>query len=113
MLSDFLDTEYALLDKVSMPDPMGGILYGYQEGAHFFGKAVMDNSTDMRIAQQEGAKTVYTLVVDKKIILSRGQYVRRLDGKTDFEIKTDSRDMTTPAMAETRFSQVIIERVVL
>ena len=113
MLADFLDEEYGLLDKVSMPDPMGGILYVYEEGAHFFGKDVMDNSTDMRIAQQEGAKTLYTLVVDKKIILSRGQYVRRLGDKADFEIKTGTRDMTTPAMAETQFSQATMERVSL
>lgn len=113
MLADYLDEEYAIMDKVSVSDPMGGVIYGYQEGAHFFGKAVIDNSAEMRIAQQEGAKTVYTLVVDKKIILSRGQYVRRLDDKADFEIKTDTRDMTTPAMAETQFSQATMERVVL
>lgn len=113
MLSDFLDEEYAILDRVSMPDPMGGILYGYQEGARFHGKAVMDNSADMRIAQQQGAKTVYTLVVDKKIVLSRSQYVRRVEDGLDFEIKTDTRDMTTPAMAENQFSQATMERVVL
>lgn len=113
MLADFLDEDFVILDKVSMQDPMGGILYGYQEGAPFVGKAVMDNSTEMRIAQQNGAKTVYTLVVDKKIILSRGQYVRRIDDNADFEIKTDTRDMTTPAMAETQFSQATAERVVV
>lgn len=113
MLADYLDEEYAVMDKITNPDPMGGIMNGYQEGAHFFGKAVADSSTEMRIAQQSGAKTVYTLVVDKKIVLSRGQIVRRMEDGADFEIKTDTRDMTTPAHAVNQFSQATMERVVL
>lgn len=112
-LADYLDTEFAVLDKVSVPDPMGGILYEYQEGAPFLGKEVLDNTTDMRIAQQNGAKAMYTLVVDKKIVLERGQYIRRLDDGADFHITAPTRDMTTPSHAANQFSQATMERVVL
>lgn len=112
-LKDYLNTEFALLDKKSVPDPMGGILYQYTEGAHFTGAAVMNNSTEMRIAQQNGAKTVYTLVVDKHIQLESDQLIRRVSDNADFRLTTPTRDMTTPAKAGIQFSQASMERVIL
>lgn len=112
-LKDYLSTEFVLLDKTSVPDPMGGILYQYTEGARFMGAAVMNNSTEMRIAQQSGAKTVYTLVVDKRIQLERDQLIRRVSDKADFRLTTDTRDMATPAKAMNQFSQANMERVIL
>lgn len=112
-LSDYLTTEFAIMDKKSQPDPFGGILYVYTEGAHFFGGAVANNTTEMRIAQQDGAKAIYTLVVDQRIALERDQIIRRMEDQADFRLMTDSRDMATPPQAETKFSQATIERVVL
>lgn len=112
-LQDYLSTAFVLMDKTSVPDPFGGILYQYKEGARFMGAAVMNNSTEMRIAQQSGAKTVYTLVVDQKIQLERDQIIRRVSDKADFRITTPTADMTTPANAVKRFSQASMERVVL
>lgn len=112
-LSDYLTTEFAIMDKKSQPDPFGGILYVYTEGAHFFGGAVANNTTEMRIAQQGGAKSIYTLVVDRKVVLARDQIIRRLDDQADFRLMTDTRDMTTPPNAENQFSQATMERVVL
>lgn len=112
-LEDYLDIEYAIMDKVSVPDPLGGVMYEYREGAHFFGASVKDASTEMQIAQQSGAKAVYTLVVPKDIVLEREQIVRRLDDKADFRITSPTRDMTTPAIAVVQFSQATMERVTL
>lgn len=113
VLEDYLDVEYAIMDRVSVADPMGGILYVYQEGAHFPGGAVLDNTSEMRIAQQGGAKAVYTLVVNKNIVLEREQIVRRLEDKADFVVTSPTRDMTTPEAATVQFSQATVERVTL
>ena len=112
-LSDYLKTDFVLMDKTSVPDPMGGVLYVYKEGAPFKGAAVLNNSTEMRLAHQSGAKTIYTLVVDKKVQLERDQIIRRVSDKADFRLTTAARDMTTPAHAENQFSQISMERVVL
>lgn len=112
-LEDYLDTEFAIMDKVSVPDPLGGVMYEYREGAHFFGGSVKNESTEMQLAQQSGAKAVYTLVVPKDIVLEREQIVRRLKDKANFRITAPTRDMTTPAVAVLQFSQATMERVTL
>lgn len=113
MLEDYLDEEFALLDKVSVPDPMGGIMYKYQEGAHFFGQTLKDNSTEMKIAQQSGAKDVYTLVVLKPLELERKQLFRRLSDNADFTVTSPTRDMASPEKSGLKFSQATVERVTL
>lgn len=113
LLSDYLKTEFAILDRISTPDPMGGVIYTYQEGAHFFGGLVTNNTTEMRIAQQTGARSLYTIVVDKKIVLDRDQHIRRMEDGASFRLMTDTRDMTTPEKSRLKFSQATVERVVL
>lgn len=112
-LKDYLSTEFVILDKNSVPDPMGGVLYVYTEGAAFKGAAVANTTTEMRIAQQSGAKQLYTLVVDKKVQLERDQIIRRVSDKAIFRITTPTSDMTAPAHAANQFSQAGMERVVL
>lgn len=113
MLEDYLNVEYCLLDKISAPDSFGGIIYTYQEGAGFTGGPVLDNSADVRIAQQEGAKATYTLVIKKPLELERGQLIRRMKDGANFRITSDSRDMTTPDHSTLQCSQASMERVVL
>lgn len=113
MLSDYLNTDFVIMDKKSEPDPFGGVLYVYTEGASFKGGAVANNTTEMRIAQQSGAKALYTLVVDRKIVLDRDQIIRRVSDKADFRIVSPTMDMTAPAHAENQFSQATMERVIL
>lgn len=113
MLSDYLNTEFALLDKVSRPDPMGGVIYSYQEGAHFLGGMVKNATTEMVIAEQNGAKSTFTLVVDRKLELERGQIIRRLEDGGNYRITSPTRDMMTPASSALKFSQATMEVVEL
>jgi hypothetical protein len=110
-LADYLNVEFAVMDKTTKPDPMGGILTVYQEGAHFRAGLVANTTTEMRIAQQNGAKSLYTLVVDKRIVLERGDMIRRLSDKADFRLLSATRDMTTPPKAGIQCSQATLERV--
>ena len=112
-LADYLKTDFVIMDRISVPDPMGGVQYVYQQGAEFKAGVVADHSTEMQLAGQTGAKALYTLVVDKKIVLERDQIIRRADDGANFRLTTDTRDMTTPAKAMNQFSQASMERVVL
>ena len=113
-LADYLNTDFVVMDKTTKKDEeFGGIITVWQEGAPVVGALVKKSSTEMLIAEQQGAKAIYTLVTDKKIVLTRGMMVRRVNDKANFEIKSDSADMTTPAHAGIQFSQVTAERVVL
>lgn len=112
-LSDYLKTDFVIMDKTSVPDPMGGVLYVYQEGAPFKAGVVANQTTEMQLAGQTGAKAIYTIVVDQKIVLEREQLIRRVEDRADFRITTPTREMTTPAHAVNRFSQATAERVAL
>lgn len=113
MLDDYLNVEYCILDKISQPDPFGGVLYVYQEGARFTGGPVIDSTAETRIAQQEGARTTYTLVVKKPIELERGTLIRRLSDGANYKLTTDTRDMKTPDFSGLACAQATMERVVL
>ena len=110
----FLTTEYVVMDKTTQKDEeFGGIITVWKEGAPFVGHMVKRNDSTVLIAEQEGAKAIYTLVTDKKVVLERGMMIRRLEDKADFAIKSDPRDMQAPETSRLQFSQVIAERVVL
>lgn len=113
MLSDYISIAFALMDKVSRPDPFGGIVYTYEEGARFLGGMVKNASTEMVIAEQNGAKSTYTLVVDRKLELERGQIVKRLEDGSLYKVTAPARDMMTPAKSALQFSQATMEAVEL
>lgn len=112
-LRDYVNIDFCLLDKVSAPDPFGGLVYTYQEGAHFLGGVVKNNTSAMQIAEQSGTKSVYTLVVDRHIVLERDAVVRRIEDGANFRITSPTRDMQTPAHSALQFSQATMERVEL
>ena len=96
MLEDYLQTRFCILDKISRPDPFGGVIYVYQEGAAFLGGAVRNTATDAQIANQQGGRTLYTLVVQKGLELERGQLIRRMEDGSNYKLLTGLRDMQTP-----------------
>lgn len=112
-LADYLNTDFLVLDKTTAPDPFGGILTVYKEGAPFTGALVANSTTEMRIAQQGGAKQLYTLVVDRRIVLDRDTYFRRVKDGANFRLLSSTEDMTTPAFSSIQCSQASAERVVL
>lgn len=110
----FLTTEMIVMDKTTEEDKeFGGIITVWKEGAHFMGTLVAKNSTEVRIAQQQGAKALYTLVTDKKIMLTRDMMVRRASDAADFRVTADSIDMKAPDFSAIQYAQCPVERVVL
>lgn len=110
-LRDYMNTPFCLLDRVSTADPFGGVVYTYVEGAHFAAGMVTNATTEMQIAEQSGAKSVYTLVVDRHTVLERGQLVRRLTDGSTYRITAPTRDMQTPEQSALKFAQTTMERV--
>lgn len=111
---DFLNTDMVMMDKTTKPDPeFGGILTVWKEGAAFRANLVPISNTEIRIAEQQGAKALYTIVTDQKVMLSRGDFVRRVSDKATYRVTADSADMAVPAFSSIRYAQCPAERVVL
>lgn len=98
-----------MLDKKSVADGLGGVRWEYTEGVHFRAGLDTNQSTEARIAYQTGAKVLYTLVHDKYLMLEQGDAVKRTADGLVLRIKSDSRDMRTPEVAQIQFAQVMAE----
>ena len=112
-LSDFLDDQLAIMDKVSRPDGFGGFVWVWQEGVHFLGKAVHKSGNELYIAQQQGMKETYSITTQANIPLERGDYVKRLRDGATLKVTTAPEDGTPPTISDVKFLYVLAERVTL
>lgn len=111
-LNDFF-TDFCMLDRKSVPDGMGGVIYEYTDGVAFRAGISTENSTQARIAYQTGARVIYTIVTDTHMQLEVNDRVKRLSDGQRFRITSNASDMTTPEIAQMQYSQVTAEAVSL
>lgn len=112
MLNDFFES-FCLLDWHSQPDGMGGVVWDVTDGVEFPAGLVTDQSAQARIAYQQGAKVLYTLVFAKSMKLEAGDGVKRLSDGLMLRITSNARDMQTPDMAAMQYAQVSAEVLAL
>lgn len=109
-LQDFF-VEMCMMDRNSVSDGMGGVVPNYTEGAHFMAGITTNQSTQARVAYQQGLKTMYTIVFKPTVTLAYGDRVKRISDGLVFKVTSNARDMTTPAAAALQMSQVTAEVV--
>lgn len=112
-LEDFLTEELCIMDKISHPDGFGGIVYTWQEGASFYGKAIRKQGDTLLVAQQQGARETYSITTKAQVQLERGSHVKRMTDGATMRIITDPEDGTPPGISDMRFVYVLAERVSL
>ena len=109
-LSDFLKP-FAMQNWISEPDGLGGIIWHWEDGAPFDGGLVLDSSTEMKIAHQNGTRNVYTLTTYATVQFEPGDMVKRLSDGALFRITSHSPDKIAPATAGIQTAEVTCERV--
>ncbi len=98
-----------IMDKTTYKDEYGGVKTKYVEGAEIPVAYSFDNSTQARIAEQEGVTNRYTLTTKKNIILQYHDVLKRVrDGKI-FRVTSDGDDNMTPNNAGLDLRQVEAE----
>lgn len=107
-LEDYF-TDFCMMDRRTVEDGYGGVTTQYVEGAHFQAGITTKQSTQARIAYQQGLKVMYTLVFKPTISVNNGDVVKRLSDGLTLKVTSKSRDMTTPAAAQLQMSQVSAE----
>lgn len=107
-LDDYM-VDFCMLDKRTVEDGYGGVTTEHVEGARFKAGITTNQSNEAKIAYQQGLKVIYTLVFKPTIALENGDRVKRLSDGLVLRITSKSRDMTTPARANLRMSQVSAE----
>lgn len=109
-LSDFFEP-FVMQVQDSRPDGLGGIEWWTEDGDTFQAGISTMSSTEAKIAEQNGMKTIYTIVAPESVTLRQDDRVKRVKDGRLYRITSDSADMTTPAPASVRYAQVTAEVV--
>ncbi len=109
-LSDFFEP-FVMQVQYTAPDDFGGVTWWLDDGDAFQAGISTESSTEAKIAEKNGMKTIYTIVTPETVTLKQDDRVKRVKDGRVYRITSDSADMTTPAPASVRFSQVTAEVV--
>ena len=98
-----------MVDKTTTPDGYGGYKATYKESAEIMVAYALDDSTEARIAQQEGINNRYSLFTKKNVSLKFPDIVKRASDGKYFRITSDGADMKTPESAGLNLRKVEAE----
>ena len=98
-----------MLNKVVQSDGFGGYYTQWIEGVEFNAAIAFDTSIQARTAEAQGVTSVYTVTVDRNMVLEYHDVFKRLsDGKV-FRATSDGDDSYTPSSAGLNMRQVTAE----
>lgn len=114
ILNDY-NTEITLLDETSSvsPDPyggIGGVDYSYNKGAVITVQLIPQETLGAQVAEAITEKKMYTVCVDKGMILKKGQVFMRNKDEETFRITESNVETETPASAGLQFSYAKAEK---
>lgn len=112
MVQDYFE-DVVIMDKRTHNDLISGTSTSWVEGATFKAGVVTDNSTAAKIAYQNGALVMYTVVYSDMVELSIGDRLKRVKDGTVMTVKSSPSDMTPPNVSSEmmNFRQVRAEAV--
>jgi len=108
-LEDFFE-KLVLLERKVISDGMGGFEETYGDGIQFLGAVNTDSSIEMRLAEQNGLKSVYTVTIDKKLPVKYHDIVKRAKDNKLYRITSDPNDSETPSFSDLNFKQMSAEK---
>ena len=113
MVQDYFE-DVVIMDKRTHNDPISGTSTSWVDGATIKAGVVTDNSTAAKIAYQNGAQVMYTVVYSDTVELSIGDRLKRVKDGTIMTVKSSPADMTPPPNVPTEmmnYRQVRAEAV--
>lgn len=112
-LIDVAKVDVVMMDKITAPDGMGGIVRVWTEGAPFRAAIIKDSTLAARVAEKEGVTELYTVTVDGDIELDYHDVFKRVSDGAVFRVTSNIADSKTPSVASFQIGQVTAERWVL
>lgn len=109
-LIDVMMEECVMMDKRTVSDGLGGFTVEWVEGASFRAAVVKNNSLEARVAEKQGVTELYTVTVDKGLVLQYHDVFKRISDGLTFRVTSNVRDSETPTVATFQIGQVTAER---
>jgi hypothetical protein len=98
-----------IIDYISKPDGLGGVIWEQVPGAPIKAGFIANNSNEAVIAGRLGNRALFTIQTGINVELEQNDVVlRRLDGRM-YRIIGNAVDMTTPSVATDQYREVQAE----
>lgn len=108
LLSDAMET-FFLYDKIRTQNSWGGFDTTWQIGISFQATAVKETTAQMKVAEAQGVKGLYTITTSRAITLEYHDVILRDRDKKVFRITSDGDDVATPSSTTLDMRQVTAE----
>ena len=109
-LLDEYSTECVLLVKTWEPDPVGGYIPAWTDGASFMAAWEYQSAPEVTIAEQQGTARTYNIYVDKTLALDFHEAFRRKDNGLTYRVTNPGTDRKTPSFSRLNKQLVVVER---
>ena len=98
------------LNHLRVPDGRGGHREVWQDGAEFMATVIKNSTTDAIIAERQGIKEIFTVVVPKGTVLEFHDAFRRVKDGAVFRVTSMTTDSEAPENSTIKISKVTAER---
>lgn len=109
-LIDSMMEDCVMIDKRTVPDGLGGFRPTWVDGAGFQAAIVKDNTLAARVAEKQGVTEIYTITVNRGLVLQYHDVFRRVSDGAVFRVTSNISDSETPDVATFQIGQVTAER---
>lgn len=101
-----------IMDRTTMPDGRGGIIYKYVDGAEFDAAIYLSNSLENQTAEKQGVTGLYQVTTRKDVRLEYHTVFKRVSDGQTFRV-TSKDESKTPASASLNMRVVRAEEYAL
>lgn len=109
-LIDSMMEDCVMIDKRTVPDGLGGFRPTWVDGAEFQAAIVKDSTLAARVAEKQGITEIYTITVNRGLVLQYHDVFRRVSDGAVFRVTSNISDSETPDVATFQIGQVTAER---
>ena len=102
-------SDCVFLNKTVVDDGYGGYITTWTEGATFQAAITFDSSIEARTAEKQGVTSLYTVTVDKAMMLDYHDAFKRVEDGKVFRVTSDGDDKFTPDSASLNMRVVTAE----
>lgn len=112
LISEMME-KCCILNKLRMDDLYGSETIVWSEGTTFDATIIKNTTTEATIAEKQGVKEIFTIVIPKGFSLSFNDHFKRLSDGQVFRVTSNVTDSEAPERSTIKISKVMAEKAVL
>ena len=102
--------DYVMLDKSTVSDGMGGFVPTWVTGATFKAYVRKESTPEIIVAEQQGVKEMFTVIVPKAVPLEYHDVFQRVSDDAVFRVTSNTLDAMAPGASTVPIAKANCER---